>query len=302
MDSRPAMRRGRLRTQTARPAARGVLARAPRTPTTHTGQWGCSSPQQNRRVSSAWPQVRHPDDTFGSTDAHNVPTLHQTTTPGGNTMRLRWFAIAVPMMLVAAACSSGKASSTGSGGLGTTAPAAGTRPAACSTAQLTSPETGVTPTTITVTVVADVGSPIQPGLFKGSMDAVKAWANYINSNGGLACRNVVVKTVDSQLSARPTRRTRSSAACCELDRAGRHDRAVLPGRRRQIENCKDKAGATTGLPDIAELQTEPDAAVLEAFVRRRCRRARRARTAAPESARSRSATRSTTTTSRRSRT
>jgi hypothetical protein len=171
-------------------------------------------------------------------------------------MRLRWLAIAVPVMLVATACSSGKSSSNGSNnGLnGTTAPAAGTRPAACTGAQLSSPETGVTPTSITVTVVADVGSPIKPGLFQGSMDAVKAWAQYINDNGGLACRNVVVKTVDSQLAAQAAQNAIVGACSNSLALVG--TTALFFQDTGQLENCKDKAGATTGLPDIAELQTD----------------------------------------------
>ncbi len=173
-------------------------------------------------------------------------------------MRFRWFAIAVSLMLVAGACSSGKSSSSASsgGGLsGTTTPAAGTRPAACATAKLTSPETGVSPTSITVTVVADVGSPIKPGLFQGSIDAVKAWANYINDNGGLACRDVVVKTADSQLSAQAAQN--AIVAACSNSIALVGTTALFFQDTGQLENCKDKAGANTGLPDIAELQTDP---------------------------------------------
>src|SRR4051812_42232822 len=66
---------------------------------------------------------------------------------------------------------------------------------------LTASEVGVTPKTITVTVAADTGSPLRPGLFQGSVDAVQAWAKYLNANGGLACRQVVVKAADSKLTA-----------------------------------------------------------------------------------------------------
>ena len=50
-------------------------------------------------------------------------------------------------------------------------------------------------------MTADTGSPLRPGLFQGSVDAVQAWAKYINANGGLACRKVVVKAADSKLTA-----------------------------------------------------------------------------------------------------
>ncbi len=175
----------------------------------------------------------------------------------GERMRLRSFALAVSLMLVVAACSSGKSSSSASGGglSGTTTPAAGTKPAACATAQLGSPEVGVDPQHITVTVVADVGSPIKPGLFQGSIDAVKAWANYINDSGGLACRTVVVKTADSQLSAQAAQNAIVSACSNSMALVG--TTALFFQDTGQLENCKDKAGANTGLPDIAELQTDP---------------------------------------------
>src|SRR5262245_55558698 len=70
----------------------------------------------------------------------------------------------------------------------------------CSSETLTASEVGVSDDTITITVVADTGSPIKPGLFKGSVDGLNAWAAYVNDNGGLACRRVAVKTADSRLS------------------------------------------------------------------------------------------------------
>jgi Periplasmic binding protein len=174
-------------------------------------------------------------------------------------MRFRWIAIAVAMVLIAGACgSSGGNSANNSndlGGGGTTSPAAGTRPASCSSATLTSPEVGIDSKTITVTVVADTGSQIKPGLFQGSIDAVKAWGNYINDNGGLACRNVVVKTADSKLSAQDAQN--AIVAACSNSIALVGTTALFFQDQGQLENCKDKTGKATGLPDIAELQTDP---------------------------------------------
>ena len=86
--------------------------------------------------------------------------------------------------LVAAGCGSGKKIG---GGETTTVPSnTPTTTDKCKSTTLTSSEIGVSPTTITVTVVADTGSPLRPGLFQGSVDAVKAWGDYINANGGLA--------------------------------------------------------------------------------------------------------------------
>jgi hypothetical protein len=171
-------------------------------------------------------------------------------------MRLRLCVLATALVLVVTACSgsSSKSDGGGGGGLGgptTTAPAAD---AACKTAALTSPEIGVTPKTITVTVVADVDNGFRPGLFKGSWDGVKAWGDYMNSKGGLACRKVVVKTADAKLS--PTDADNAVAAACGNSVALVGTTALFFQNVSAMNNCKDKAGKATGLPDLAELQTE----------------------------------------------
>ena len=170
-------------------------------------------------------------------------------------MRLRWCVLATALVLVVTACgggsSGGSSSGGGLGGATTTAPAANS---ACKTTPLTSPEVGVTASTITVTVIADVNNPIEPGLFKGSWAGAKAWGDYINSQGGLACRKVVVKQADSKLSSGDA--ANAVATAC-------HDSVALVGTTALflddvsgMNNCKDKAGKVTGLPDLAELQTE----------------------------------------------
>ncbi len=172
-------------------------------------------------------------------------------------MRLRvGVMVAVVMMLGATACGGGKKVTTAPPGQ-TTLPAVtgNTAPEVCKTATLTSPEIGVTPTTITVTVMADVGSSIKPGLFLGSINAVKAWAAYMNANGGLACRKVVVKEVDSKLS--PDDAKNGIATACQNSIAMVGTTALFLNDVSGMEGCTDKAGKATGLPDIAELQTEP---------------------------------------------
>jgi hypothetical protein len=172
-------------------------------------------------------------------------------------MRLRLCVLATALVLVVTACSGSSSKSDGGGGGGglggptTTAPAAD---AACKTAALTSPEIGVTPKTITVTVVADVDNGFRPGLFKGSWDGVKAWGDYMNSKGGLACRKVVVKTADAKLS--PTDANNAVAAACGNSVALVGTTALFFQNVSAMNNCKDKAGKATGLPDLAELQTE----------------------------------------------
>jgi hypothetical protein len=115
----------------------------------------------------------------------------------------RWLVvIAIVVGLTAVGC--GGSNKSGSGGLDATTTTSQSA-SSCKGKTLTAPEVGVTPSTITVTVMADVGSPLSPGLFQGSIDAMKAWATYVNAGGGLACRQVVVKTIDSKLSPDETK-------------------------------------------------------------------------------------------------
>jgi hypothetical protein len=91
-------------------------------------------------------------------------------------------------------------------------------------------------------------------LFRGSWDAVKAWGDYINDNGGLACRRVVVKEADSKLS--PDDSKNAVTAACTNSVALVGTTALFLQDVKPMEQCKDKAGNATGIPDIAELQTE----------------------------------------------
>ena len=173
-------------------------------------------------------------------------------------MRLRRHAIAIAavMLLVvgAAACGGGTDVNDSAGdNSSTTTPEDGN--AACKDATLEATEVGVSPTDITITVTADTGSPIRPGLFQGSIDSVNAWAEAQNAKGGLACRKVVVKTADSKLSPDDSRNALSSACSDSIALVG--TTALFLNDVTPMENCKDKAGATTGLPDLAVLQTEP---------------------------------------------
>ena len=167
-------------------------------------------------------------------------------------MRLRWLAIGTAMLVVVTACS-GKTVKTESSNTTPPTTAATASKADC-TKPLTSPEVGVSPTTITVTVVADTDNPIKPGLFTGSWNAVKAWGDYMNANGGLACRKIVVKQANSALSA--TEAKNAIAAACTDSLALVGTTALFVEDTSTLNTCKDKAGQPTGLPDLAELQTE----------------------------------------------
>jgi len=167
--------------------------------------------------------------------------------------RSSWVAVVLSMVVLASACGSGKkiggAITPGS----TVAPGAPTTSDVCKTTALQATEVGVTPQTITVTVIADTGSPLRPGLFQGSVDAVQAWAKYINANGGLACRQVVVKTADSKLTADDARNAVTTACGDSLAMVG--TTALFLDDMTAAEQCKDKAAKPVGIPDLAVIQT-----------------------------------------------
>ena len=156
------------------------------------------------------------------------------------------------VVLGAAACSSGK--KIGDKGLTTSSkPATVTTSDQCKTTTLTASEIGVSPTTITVSVIADTGSSLRPGLFQGSVDAVKAWADYMNANGGLACRQVKVNALDSKLSGDDAKNSLTTACGNSLATVG--TTALFLDDMTAAEQCKDKAGQPTGMLDMAVLQT-----------------------------------------------
>jgi ABC-type branched-subunit amino acid transport system substrate-binding protein len=166
--------------------------------------------------------------------------------------RTAWLALSVAACLAVAACSS--SSSNGNSSLGGTTTTAKAQDV-CAGKTLTASEVGISPTTITVTVVADVGNPLSPGLFQGSIDGIKAWAADVNANGGLACRQVKVLQHDSFLS--PDEAKNGVTTACQTSTALLGTTALFLNDMRPVNGCKDKAGVATGIPDLAVLQTEP---------------------------------------------
>ena len=84
--------------------------------------------------------------------------------------------------------SGGTAKASGSTGTSTTA--------SQSTAGNTASAPGITPTTITIGQIADISEPV-PGLFKSAQVADQAYAKYINDQGGIYGRKIVVDSRDS---------------------------------------------------------------------------------------------------------
>jgi ABC-type branched-subunit amino acid transport system substrate-binding protein len=171
--------------------------------------------------------------------------------------------------LVAAACSR-SSSNKSSGTTPTTGSASATTaaPNSCTGAQLQATDVGVTPTDITIEVMADVGSPLAPGLFQGNLDAVNAFASYVNAHGGIACRQLKVRTWDSKLD--PTESKNGLIDACSNAFAMVGNNALFNPDVSPMTNCADKTGAATGLPDVAALandlneQCAPTAFIIQA--------------------------------------
>jgi ABC-type branched-subunit amino acid transport system substrate-binding protein len=124
----------------------------------------------------------------------------------------------------------------------------------CEGARLEATEVGVTPDTITIQVMADVGSPLAPGLFQGNLDALNAFAERVNAAGGVACRRLVVRTWDSKLSPEESKNGLIEACKNALALVGSN--ALFNPDVSPMVGCTDKAGKPTGLPDIAALAND----------------------------------------------
>jgi hypothetical protein len=117
-------------------------------------------------------------------------------------------------------------------------------------------EVGVTPSEVHIAVEADVDNPFVPGLFQGIVDGVRAGAKYLNSKaggGGVAGRRVAVDFIDSKLSPNDARN--GAITACANDFALVGTSALFLSNVDDIVGCKDQAGATTGLPDVAAVVT-----------------------------------------------
>lgn len=115
-------------------------------------------------------------------------------------------------------------------------------------------EIGVSEDAITVLVMADVGSPLAPGLFQGSFDGLNAWADYVNANGGLACRQIEVIEHDSQI--RPDLTTNGFLIACEEALALVGSTALFVTDVSALNSCEDGEGNEIGIADIPERVVE----------------------------------------------
>lgn len=118
----------------------------------------------------------------------------------------------------------------------------------------TASETGVDAKTINITVPAAIDVPGSAGLFQGSINGVKAWAAYENAKGGLAGRTINVTGVDTKLGSENA--TNAFIQGCNNSFALIGTSVLLAQNFSDLTNCKDKAGAATGLPDFPVVVTE----------------------------------------------
>ncbi len=125
----------------------------------------------------------------------------------------------------------------------------------CANVDLEATDIGITEDTISVLVMADIGSPLSLGLFQGSIDGINAWADHVNSEGGLACRQIEVIEHDSAIN--PTETTNGFLTACEDAFAMVGTTALFALNTSDLQTCTDAHGNDIGVPDFAYITTEP---------------------------------------------
>ena len=130
----------------------------------------------------------------------------------------------------------GTAGSTGGGGGGGAKP-----PAAPKEGNGGATDVGVTGTEIKIAVLTDLTGPV-PGIFKPSVDSVNAWANLINSQGGIYGRKIKVIPIDSKTSTADNR-AGAQQAC--------KDAFALVGSMSAYDNGGAGPINECGIPDIS---------------------------------------------------
>ncbi|TVZ02354.1 hypothetical protein EAS64_26465 [Trebonia kvetii] len=152
-----------------------------------------------------------------------------------------------------AASSASPAASASTGTSASTSPSASQ--SASTAATVPASDVGITATTIKVGIIADVNNPLVPGLFKDSVNAVKAWASEVNANGGLDGRQVQVDFCDSQLN--PNATTSCVIKACQSDFAlvGTSANALVD--LADLDGCKNAAGKAVGIANLAAFAFVP---------------------------------------------
>ena len=149
-------------------------------------------------------------------------------------MKLKLLVITIAVALAGAACGGGTksgSSSTTTSTASTSAPAGGTTSAG-----------GVTPTQVTVGNVSILSGPV-PGLFKGAPNGADAFFAYVNSQGGVNGRKIVLKSADDAFSCAQNQSETQSLT---------GESFALVGSFSLFDNCGAKVlQAQPDVPDVA---------------------------------------------------
>ncbi|MCD9625112.1 ABC transporter substrate-binding protein [Rhabdothermincola salaria] len=166
----------------------------------------------------------------------------------------RVLAVLLALGLVAAACGrdGGTTATPTEPGSPDTTEAAGDE--ACEGVELEATDTGVTADTITIQVMADTGSPLAPGLFQGNVDALEGFETFINDNGGIACRELVVEAWDSKLTPEETKNGQINACANAVALVGGN--SLFNPDVSTMNTCPDAEGNPTGMPNVAALAND----------------------------------------------
>jgi ABC-type branched-subunit amino acid transport system substrate-binding protein len=132
---------------------------------------------------------------------------------------------------------------------------AGTSVAGAQSAKPKAADVGITGSEIRLAVIADVDTPIAPGVFKASVDAMNAWAKVVNKAGGIAGRKVVIDFIDSKLNPNETRNATIKACADDFAMVG--GEALFLNNVDDMTACPNATGQAIGLPDVPGLALDP---------------------------------------------
>ncbi|MEY2478720.1 MAG: hypothetical protein QOG87_4035 [Actinomycetota bacterium] len=147
----------------------------------------------------------------------------------------------------AAGTDTGAATGGAASGAAASGAKAGAPPAAPKGGNGGATDVGVTPTEITIAVLTDRTGPV-PGIFEPSVRATQAWANYINSQGGIFGRKIKVIPIDSKTSAADNR-AGALQACKQA--------FAVVGSMSAYDDGGAAALAECGIPDISATVVNP---------------------------------------------
>jgi ABC-type branched-subunit amino acid transport system substrate-binding protein len=157
--------------------------------------------------------------------------------------------VLVALVLLGTACGrSDDGNGTAAPTTGASSDAGSNTDAACKGADLQATDVGVTADTITIQVMADVGSSLAPGLAQGNVDAVTAFAKWVNDHGGIGCRTLVANTWDSKISPEEAKNGLVKACTSALATVGGN--TLFNPDVSDLLGCADSKGTPTGIPNL----------------------------------------------------